>query len=179
MKTKYRVLIVSLSLSILCGCLQPLAGTVSTSTSKFDSTKQIAVEPAWVYPGFKLGGHWNDKMGDVVMLEAVVRGVENIQVLQLNIDGEIVTLMPEDQATDHEYSPGVYTSVASAPGGAWSARRFQTDKALIEKIAYASKVMGKLTLSSGSVEGEFRNGMQMAKPAFVKFSAQLRAAKTD
>lgn len=109
--------------AVLSGCVAATPGTTSTTVSKFDGTKQIRIEPGWVYDGMltstiKLGGFWNSKMGNEFVMVAMYRGTDTIRSLSFNIDGNIKTIEPLDRFTDFSYDLG------SAYGNAWSPHPF-------------------------------------------------------
>ena len=148
-----------------------LPGQTLHSVSKFDGSKQIIMEPAWLpYSPIKLALFKNTKMKpDEVLLTVVVRGVRSFsrgESLRFNVDGEIVDFKSIDVLTEFKsyHNSRLY----------WSSKEYLIDAVFIKKIIEAKRVVVKVNLNKEYVEGVFsQDGIGLARPVFRKFYAQI------
>jgi hypothetical protein len=125
-----------------------MPGHISSSVSKFDSTKQLKMEPAWLYdsaPGIKVSLFKNTKMkeNDFVMT-VVVAGAETFadsKSLHFNVDDDIYSFESLDSLTDIETTEGFYNSVAYFPPTNWSSKDYLVNKEFINLILNARSVV--------------------------------------
>lgn len=108
-----KVMMICVCCSLAFAGCQTLPGGVQVSVSQFDGTKQIMMEPAWLYDSYiKLGLFKNSKMDkDEVELIATVKGAHGFageESLHINIDGDIINLASLDELTDIETSEGLF-----------------------------------------------------------------------
>ena len=169
-------------LVFISGCASMgMPGSITETVSQFDNTKEITMEPAWLYGGsgaIKIGLYKKSKMEtDSVVMTAVVRGThifDDKGLLQFNIDGEIVVLESFDNSTIIETVPGMYTSVYSFPAYNESSKRFLISKDFIFKLLGAEKVWVKVEMQRDYVDGEFsKDYPSLARPAFRKFYEKI------
>jgi hypothetical protein len=167
------------ALLLLQGCSTTgMPGHVSESVSKFDNTRQISMEPAWLYDSpIKLSLFWNSNMknGDIY-LYGTVKGAHSIargQSLHFNVDGKIKSFSSTDTFTDFQTtSGGVYNSSYIA-GSNWSTKRYLINSKFLTEILSAKYVAVKIDLQKEYVEGVFsRDAMTTARPAFRNFRAK-------
>jgi len=176
-----RKIIIILSLSILTGCASMVAlpGSISENISNYDGTKEISIEPAWLYnSSIKLGLFKNTKMEkDDIVLITVVKGthlIDSGESLHIKIDGESFDFASIDSMTDIETTEGFYGSGISIPPSNWSSKRYLITKAFLKKLINANEVWVKIELSKTYVEGRFSsNAPTTARPAFKKFNEKI------
>lgn len=174
-------IIIILSVTILTGCasLATLPGSMSENISDYDGTKEISIEPAWLYNSpIKLGLFKNTKMKkDNIVLIAVVKGthlVDSGEALHIKIDGEFFNFASIDSMTDIETTEGFYGSSIYIPPSNWSSKRYIITKAFLEKLINANEVWVKIDLDKTYVEGRFSsNAFTTARPAFKKFNDKI------
>ncbi len=172
---------------LLAGCaalgIENLPGTISERVSGFDNTKEITMEPAWITGGpIKLNLYKTSKMAEnEAILVVTVKGAYNFSnksSLQINIDGNIVTLESIDVLTDVSTDPGVYNSVVSISAENWSSKRYEVTKDLVKKLIDAKEAWVKVNLFKDYVEGNFSTDKpMMARPAFREFYKKAWEAK--
>jgi len=176
------MLTVSLIITILaCASMPGMPGYIRESISKFDGSKQISMEPAWLYNSpIKLALFKNTKMPDsTVMLIAVVTGAHNFargKSLHLNIDGNIESYASIDDFTDIETTSGYYGSSIGVyiPGSNWSSKRYIVSKEVIYRLINAKDAWVKIDLSKEYVEGRFSSDAPTtARPAFREFYRRI------
>ncbi|MEW6070900.1 MAG: hypothetical protein AB1553_00365 [Nitrospirota bacterium] len=179
-------LVVALS---LVGCVS-MPGSIKTAQSEFDGAKEITMEPAWVCKegtlsgcAFKLGLQRRSTMpGDQIILVAMVDGIFSFSEPSLffNIDGEIIKLVSIDSITDYSSTEGVYLPPAYSPKvilpgffippSNWSSKQYLIDKALLQKMINAQKVVIRINSIKSYVEGTFsQDRPTTARPAFREF----------
>ena len=171
------LLLLSIILLSSWGCMNApgMPGYIYISESKFDNTKQIEIEPAWLWNSeIKLSLMKNSKMEeDEIILTAIVKGAHLIskdKSIHFNIDGEKISFKSIDNFTDIETSPGLYNSVASIPASNWSSKRYLVTKDFITKIVDANKVWVRIDLDKTYIEGEFsKDAPTTAKKPFKSF----------
>jgi hypothetical protein len=168
-----------IALSSLTGCVST-PGSMGRSTSMFDGTKEVSIEPGWLSGGhfltaapIKLGVHWSSAMGQNAVIDAYFSGTDSITGIKFNIDGEVFELQALDATTKFDYTPGVVY-------GTWSSMRFAANLAFIEKLVSANKVIVKISLSKSYVEGVFStDASTMARPGFRKFLKQVHQTEAQ
>jgi len=158
-----------------------MPGYISVSESKFDGSKQITIEPAWLYDSpIKLSLMKNTKMAEQsIILTVVVKGTHTFATgksLHFNIDNEIVSFEAMDTFTDIETTPGLYNSVASLPASNWSSKRYTVTKDFINRIINANDVWVKVELTKTFVEGKFSSDAPtIARKPFKSFMEKINA----
>jgi|GEM_PF-4386771 len=120
-------------LGFLLSCATSIPGSFYTSTSKFDGTDELYVNPGWLKTGlsdvtgsttFRLGLFKNSKMEkDHVYFIAMVKGARLVEDLLINIDGEITTFRSDDR-----------TQIKTTDSGNWSSKRYSTTIEYIKKM---------------------------------------------
>lgn len=176
------LLIFSSILLLLFGCaaMPGMPGHIIESKSNFDNTKQITMEPAWLYDSqIKLGLTKTSNMPDsIIVLDAVVKGTYNFsqgKSLHFNIDGRIKSFESIDLLTDINTSSGLYNSVAYIPPANWSSKRYLITKKFLKQLIHGKKVWVKINLSKVFVEGEFSSDAPTtARPAFRSFLYKIQ-----
>ena len=162
-----------------CASMPGVPGHISESISKFDDTKQLSMEPAWLYNSpIKLSLLKTTKMPDsLVALIAVVKGAHNFssgKSLQFNVDGEVFAFESIDSFTDINTDSGVYSSVAYIPPSNWSSKRYVVSKKFIKRLIDANEVWVKIDLFKEFVEGRFSSDAPTtARPAFREFYKRI------
>lgn len=185
MNTKMLFNFIFLICSILMfDCAMPgMPGYVSETTSNFDNSRQITIEPAWLYNSpIKLSLTKTSKMPDsTIVLDAVVQGAYNFSQgpsLNFNIDGEIFSFESIDAMTDINTTSGVYNSVAYISPSNWSSKRYIITKSFLNKLINGKRVWVKIDLSKVFVEGEFSSDAPTtARPAFQDFLSRINKWK--
>ena len=169
--------IIILLFLILASCISSstIPGNINESISNYDGTKEVSIEPAWLYDSsIKLGLVKNTKMekNDIV-LTAVVKGTHLIssgESLHIRIDKKFFNFSSIDSMTDIKTTKGAYGSGIYIPPSNWSSKRYIITKAFLKKLINANDAWVKIELSKTYVEGRFSsNALTTAKPAFIKF----------
>ncbi len=171
-----------LSIIILftCAGMPGMPGHITESTSKFDNSKQLTMEPAWVGDGpIKFSLFKSTKMPkDTLILEAIIKGIESISQgnsLHFNVDGTIYDFKSIDDLTDFEVEEGWYRSTIYVPPASWSSKRYIIDTKFLNLINSAKNVIVKLNLKNEFVESEFsKDNPTAARPAFKKFYEKMK-----
>ena len=162
-----------------CASMPGMPGNIIETTSKFDGSKGISMEPAWLYNSLiKLALFKNTKMDkDLVILTALVKGAHNFakgNSLHFNVDGEILSFKPIDEFTDIKTDPGFVGSGLYVPPSNWSSKRYSITKSFIKRIIDAERVVVKIDLRKTYAEGVFsKDSVATARPAFRKFYDRL------
>lgn len=162
-----------------CAAIPGMPGHIIESTSKFDNTKQITMEPAWLYNSpIKLALTKTTKIpDDVIVLDAVVKGTYNFsqgKSLHFNIDDQIYSFESIDMITDINTTSGVYNSIAYIPPSNWSSKRYLITIDFLKILLTAKKVWVKIDLMKEFVEGEFSSDAPTtARPAFRDFYTKI------
>lgn len=168
-----------LSLFVLASCGSGSPGAISKTTSSFDGTKELIMEPAWLYDStIKLALFKNSKMPkDKLILTAVVRGAHifaDDPSLHFIIDGEIVSLKSIDRLTDINTSEGVVGAGFYVAPSNWSSNDYLVDLSFVERLLDAENVGVRLDLRKIYAEGVFSSDAPItARPAFRKFLEML------
>lgn len=151
-----------------------MPGGVRVEESKVDGTREISLEPGWLYNSqIKVGLHQNTKMKpDEVLMEiqlSSAEGIEQKDSLVINIDGDIKKFSAADSKTH-------FTTYAD---NVWSSRRYMVDVAFVKKMLEGKSVWMKVnTRGPVYIEGEFsKGGFTTAKDGFPKFLAELEKRK--
>lgn len=171
-------------LTLLNACGVGTPGHISKSTSQFDNSSQLMLEPAWVgsMTGLKMGLVWNSKMPpDTVLLVAIVQGLNRIsdgKSLHFNINGEFLSLTSIDASTNYQTeNGGLYLAINTyIPPSNWSSKRYVINRELLDKLVEAEKVVAKIDLDRSAIEGDFTiEAPTTARPAFREFRSKLAA----
>ena len=173
------ILILLIGLVGCAGSLLPVPGDIIETTSKFDGSRQISIEPAWVGNSIKLTLFKNTKMPvNDIILTVVVRGARLFakgNSLHFNVDGKIVSFKSIDRLTDIKTSSGFAGGGYYIPPSNWSSKAYVVGKSFIKRIIAANRVVVKIDLTKTYVEGVFsKDGYTRARPAFKKFYARLK-----
>tara|TARA_B100000315_G_C14439865_1_gene524201 strand:+ start:376 stop:927 length:552 start_codon:yes stop_codon:yes gene_type:complete len=176
MKKFVYTLVISIIVLNLYGCITPgVPGYISESVSNFDGSRQITIEPAWLYnSSIKLGLFKNSEMPDsTIVLIAVVKGAYSFsegQSLHFKIDGKFESFSSIDNLTDMETSSGFYGSGIHIPASNWSSKRYLITKDFLNRLINADDVWVKIELRKEFVEGPFSSDFPTtARPAFKDF----------
>jgi hypothetical protein len=116
----HAVACLGLVLCVLTGCssMPGMPGYIKESTSTFDKSTELSMEPAMVFrnnDGFsgsdlQLGLFWRSSMRpDEIVVIASVRHAESLSSgnsLHFNVDGQISSFASIDELTDFKYKPG-------------------------------------------------------------------------
>ena len=176
-----RVFLISLMLSVViltsCGLQSP--GHITQATSTFDGTKQLIMEPAWLYNSIiKLALFKSSKMpNEKLLLTAVVSGshvFDDDPSLHFNIDGEILSLSSVDRLRDIDTSESFTGSGFYVAPSNWSSKDYLVDVPFIEKIVAAEDVYVIVEFTDSYAEGVFSNDAPItARQAFKDFLRQI------
>ena len=181
MKNIINIVTVLIIVVILYGCFATpgMPGYISESVSNFDGSRQINMEPAWLYNSpIKLALFKNTKMPDTtIVLIAMVKGAHNFvggQSLHFNIDDNIESLSAIDDFTDIETESGFYGSGIYIPASNWSSKRYLVTKDFVNHLISGSDVWIKIELTKEFVEGRFSSdALTTARPAFREFYEKI------
>jgi len=173
-------IIIWLLFLILTGCVSSstIPGSISENISNYDGTKELSIEPAWLYDSsIKLGLLKNTKMEkDDIVLIAVVKGTHLInsgESLHIRIDKKFFNFSSIDSMTDIKMTEGAYSGIYIPPSN-WSSKRYIITKAFLEKLINANDAWVKIELSKTYVEGRFSSdALTTARPAFKKFYEKI------
>jgi hypothetical protein len=175
---------VTVLLLVACAISGPgVPGHIYESTSKFDNSREITMEPAWLSdsaPGIKLRLFKSTRMPkDQVVMDTIVAGAHSFargKSLHFNIDGDIVSFSSIDELTDIETSPGFAGGGYYIPPSNWSSKRYLVTMDFLKRIIAAERVIVKVDLRKTYVEGVFStDGFTTARPAFREFCEKVRA----
>ena len=172
-----------ITLAVSCATIPGIPGAISESSSEFDGTKQIKMEPAWLYNSMiKLALFKNSKMDEKnVVLTVVVKGTHSFSredSLYFNVDGDIVSFKSMDLLTDINTSEGFVGSGIYIPPSNWSSKDYLVTRDLIKRLVNAERVVIKVELRKSYVEGIFsRDGYTLARPAFREFYQKMETLK--
>ncbi len=170
-----------LFLIILVGCarsyMPEAPGGIARRISEFDGATELYMIPAWICEKgsfdectFRIGLFWRSTMPEddlAIIIETVgPYSIKSGDVLHFNIDGEIVS--PASRGTRADmYAP---TGYYAGPG----LKRFTVDRALIQKLLDAKRVVVRIETDGGYLEGTFsKDRATMARPAFREFMERL------
>lgn len=179
----YILLAISVLLMTACATMPGMPGFISESTSEFDGSKQIKMEPAWLYNSLiKLALFKNTKIDiNDVVLTVVVKGTHSFsegESLHFNIDGDIVSFKSIDLLTDINTSSGFVGSGIYIPPSNWSSKDYLVSKHFIQRLINAERVVVKVDLRKSFVEGVFSSDAPTtARPAFREFYERIGALK--
>jgi len=166
--------------AILSGCMSVpgMPGYINESTSSFDGTTELSMQPAFVYrnnngmsgSSFKLGLFWRSDMpGDLLLLIAEVDGTHIFadgRSLEFNIDGRRTSLESVDSMNDIRYEPGA----GQVRGDNVSSTRYAVDQEFIEDLLQAERATVRLNLRQTRMEGVFTDStISSANVAFKSF----------
>jgi hypothetical protein len=169
------VLILLMLLMIGCASTPGAPGYVTVSSSNFDSSTQVSMEPAWLWNSpIKLELFWNTKMPDSqLVISALIQGLETFsdgESLQFNIDGEIVGFTSIDEYTEYETVSGYAGGGIYVPPASFSYKRYIVDLDFINHLISAEEVIVRVSLEASYAEGNFSSDAPTtARPAFRKF----------
>ena len=171
--------VTSLFVFISCATMPGMPGFISESSSDFDGTKQLSMEPAWLpYSPIKLALFKNTKMDknevvlSVIVKEAHIFGRD--ESLHINIDGDIVSFMSIDPLTDRKVSSGHYGNGFYIPPFNWSSKDYLITKNLIKRLIEADRAVVKVDLRKSYAEGIFsHDAPTLARPAFREFYKKM------
>jgi len=102
-----------------------------------------------------------------IVLVVRVPGVENIETVGFNINGEITIFKSFEEFTEHEVHSSSYGVTSN------STKRFWIDRPFLKKLLTTEKVPVKVSLSRDYVIGMFCDGLDGAKRQFEKFDKAL------
>lgn len=162
-----------------CAGIPGHPGHISESTSKFDNTRYLTMEPAWLAETstVKMSLFKNSKMPDsLVVLTVVLKGVHHIsdeKSLLFNVDGQFFEFSSIDETTKYEYDEGVYSSYNYAPSTNWSSKRYPITTWFLNKINNAQDVRVKILLETEFLEARFSSDFQNARSSFREFYKKL------
>ncbi|MDH4026785.1 MAG: hypothetical protein OEU57_15380 [Desulfuromonadales bacterium] len=176
-----RAFLIYLILSVVtlasCGTQSP--GHITQTTSSFDGSKQLIMEPAWLYSSIiKLALFKSSKMpNEKLILTAVVRGshiFDDDPSLHFNIDGETLSLSSVDRLRDIDTSEGFTGSGFYVAPSNWSSKDYLVDVSFLEKIITAEDVYVTVELTDFYAEGIFSSDAPItARQAFKDFLKQI------
>ena len=173
-----------MAVTLPLACAMPgTPGHIYESTSKFDNSKEITMEPAWLYdsaPGIKLRLSKSTKMPkDQVVMDAIVAGAHSFargKSLHFNVDGDIVSFVSIDELTDFETTSGFVGGGHYIPPSNWSSKRYLLTMDFLDRIINANRVIVKVDLRKTYMEGVFStDAFTTARPAFREFCEKVRA----
>ena len=166
---------------ISCASMPGMPGSISESKSEFDGSRQISMEPAWLYnSSIKLALFKNTKMGkNDIILTAVVKGAYNFsdgESLHFNIDGDIVSFRSIDSLTSIDTSSGHVGNIYIPPSN-WSSKDYVVNNDLIKRLINAERAVVKIDLRKSYVEGIFSSDAPTtARPAFRTFYQKMETS---
>jgi hypothetical protein len=167
------------ALFALTGCAG-LPGNVATSSSEFDQSTQVTVEPGWLHGGglktapLKVGGFWSDQAPGQFQLEVVSLDSPLIERLKVRLDDQRFEFAPARQMADISAEP-VY-------GGAQSSKVFVVPLDFVRQMVTAREAIIRVEFPGSFAEGRFAFDQQTyARPAFRKALAEIdrRTAARD
>lgn len=162
-----------------CSSMPGMPGYISESTSKFDGSKQISMEPAWLKGSLiKLSLFKNSRIKDgEVILTAIVKGAyifSDGESLYFNVDGNVVGFKSIEKSTEINTSSGYAGSGVYIPPSNWSAKSYLVTTDFIKQIVNSENVIVKVNLRRSFAEGEFAtDAPTTARPAFKKFLKKI------
>lgn len=178
---KTNILTILSILILATSCAPGMPGYISETVSEFDGTKEIKMEPAWIYGvELKLGLFKNSKMKpNEVILTAVVKGAYNIdegKSLQFNVDGKIYKFASIDSLTNIDTTSGFYGNGVYLPASNWSSKDYIVTKSFIKELIEAQRAIVKIELDKEYIEGNFSSDAPTtARPPFSKFYKKLES----
>ncbi|MBK1780588.1 hypothetical protein JHL22_05100 [Advenella sp. WQ 585] len=186
-----KVILTTLAMISISGCvaLNEMSGigAIRENTSTFDGSKEVLMEPAFVYADtsgmsgwqIKMGVRWSSKMPkDTLVFDVYVDGAHSIErgkSLLFNIDGKVVEISTMDDTTDFQRVPGFVHAGSYIPGRSTSSKRYYIPFSLASQLVNAKDVRVKVLLSKTYVEGIFSTDVVgSAKPAIIKYFDKLK-----
>lgn len=134
-------------------------GRVTTSASKFDGTRRVTMEPAYVAKAgggmaeISIGFSWQETTPELVGMLVRLTSLsqyQSITAAALNIDGEIIRLEPTEIFTQHQ---GAYVSGLTILK---SDKVFSAPMSMVEKMNAATSVMVKVESGRAEKIGDFK-----------------------
>ncbi|MEH8018570.1 hypothetical protein MN202_15105 [Rheinheimera muenzenbergensis] len=177
---KYWIIALVIAALSSCSSMPGMPGFIDVKESKFDGSKIVSMEPAFVgySDQIKMGLYWQSTLPEeVILLTVWVRGAELFssgKSLHFNVDGEFYSLDANDDSFNVKTTNGgVYNSVMIPPSN-WSGITYRTSKNFIKKINSAKKVIVKVDLRAGYLEGEHTvSNPTSSKTGFVNFFKKI------
>ncbi|MBC8213176.1 MAG: hypothetical protein H8E71_00835 [Candidatus Marinimicrobia bacterium] len=176
MKHTIMIGLVSIIVLIFDGCATPgMPGYISDTVSNFDGSRQINMDPAWLYNSpMTLALFKNSKMPDsTIVLIAGVKGTHSFsegKSLHFNIDGKLESFSAIDNMTDIETAPDFYGSGVYIQASSWSSKRYLITKDFLSRLIKADDVWVRIELRKDFVEGRFSSDAPTtARPSFRDF----------
>lgn len=182
MKIMKYIVITGLML-LLVGCGATVGLGAKTSTSTFDGSRSVSIEPHGTNCGMSmvcssLGAEWNSRLKDQAMLVVECMGdYSSIDAASLNIDGEIIPLQSR-VLTDYSNNmadSGANHSAAMDQLTRTSTRRYSVPLSLINRIAAAHSVKLRVVTSQVTIDSVVIDGSKDSKAyhALGRFLAQV------
>lgn len=175
-------IMISILVLFLFGCavipMPGVPGYIYESTSKFDGTKQLSMDPAWIDGGaFKMGLSNTTRMTrNEALLTIEVHGLHSFasgKSLHFNINGNFVSLASTGK-TDYKTTEGHSSRYGYFPARNWSLQKYWVTVDFLKKIIDAESVVIRVDLEREYVEGVFsKEGQTTARPAFRDFCSRL------
>jgi len=153
-------ILIATVLFCLSGCMTTehlMPGYISQTASIFDDAQEITLKSAGLFDssGLSLGLFWRTPMQDDVLIIAEVGGAhifDSDQSIQFKIDGKITELPPANNYDSGEIDTK-YVEMLGVISK--SKKQYMTNKLFIRKILNAQKVLVRVDLHRGYVEGRF------------------------
>jgi hypothetical protein len=159
---------------LLAACAAP--GHIKETVSPADQARTVTMFPAYVYAEGKIGEGklrigltWSSKDPRQMLITAETWGepaaIPGQESLKFSIDGATVGLSGDSAAPAQQ-------RVESSQYGfiTWSSRTYRTDRAFIERIVNAGRVVVRLETDKGGADGLFsQDRAGSARPAFRAF----------
>ena len=159
---------------LLAACAAP--GHIKETVSPADQVRTVSMLPAYVYAEGKIGEGklriglaWSSREPGQMLITAETWGepvtIPDQASLTFAIDGATVSLSGDPAApTQQRVESSQYGFIT------WSSRTYRTDRAFIERIVNAGRVVVRLETDKGGFDGLFSQDRRgSARPAFRKF----------
>lgn len=172
--------LIIITFTLLTGCMASMPNTIDSATSSFDGSRQITMQPGFVYTSddfsswgyFKLGLTWLSKHEDKIIITAeipnAITSINSDKGLRFNIDGQITTISSAQIFTDFDVDRIQSTTYKS------STKLFIVEKSLLDKILSASDVKVRLHTNEGYLDGDLlADKPSAAIRGFRDFSTKL------
>ena len=159
---------------LLAACAAP--GHIKETVSPADHVRTVTMLPAYVYAEGKIGEGklrlgltWSSKDPEQMLITAETWGepvtIPERESLTVSIDGVTVGLSGDPAAPTQQRVESAQTGFIT-----WSSRTYRTDRAFIERMVNAGRVVVRLETDKGGADGFFSQDRALsARPAFRAF----------
>lgn len=195
MKFSIGIVAALITSQLFTGCAGPGSGAVKINHSKFDNTKEVIMQRAWVSPAdggiaeISLGMTYRSSLKDKILLLANVTSMKNSQVIKdvsFSINGKIINAESVNTNTKNEnlkvtngscfFNNGIMTCYEGLKMQS-SDKLFYIPSSLAEDIFHANSAFVRVNVESKFIEGDLKAssfGNATFKDSLPEFIAEIK-----